>query len=684
MSKNRPDATEPSINVPNRAQLVGEREVGRYLGHLSPKTGLFGDYSAITIIEVEQWLRFAEINLIGRTLKELNSSGALKALNEHLSLRTFIVGYAPTLADYVAWSALKVSCDLRVGGKQFPHVHRWATFLSSQPELSATASAETSTSASDGKKRKDNPDESPDPTLHDAKEGQVCTRFPPEPSGFLHIGHAKAALLNNFYAKKYKGKLIVRFDDTNPTKEKVEFVDNILRDLKTLGVQHDVLSHTSDHFEDLLKRCEKMIKEGKAYVDDTVGEKMKEERMHGIDSVNRNNTVEKNLEMWKEMQEGTEHGLKCCVRAKINMQNPNKCMRDPVLYRCNLTPHHRTGSKYKVYPTYDFCCPIVDSVEGVTHALRTNEYSDRNDQYAWIAEAAGVRKPLIQDFSRLNFINTLLSKRKLQWFVDNGRVSGWDDPRFPTVQGMARRGLLIDALQEFILLQGHSKATNLMEWDKIWAINKKYIDPIAPRHTAIAADTKVPLTLNGAPSEVERKSALRHKKNESLGNKIVSYLNRVFIEQIDAAACAEGEEVTLMDWGNAIIRKIVKNAEGQVVEMQGDLHLEGSVKTTKKKLTWLADVEEVVECELVSFDYLITKPKLEEGDDFEDFLNPTTINKVKAVGDGNLRSLKQGDIIQLERRGFYVCDQIMRPGQPLVLNFIPDGKAKAASVLGAK
>ena len=223
-----------------------------------------------------------------------------------------------------------------------------------------------------------------DVDLPGAEDGKVVTRFPPEPSGYLHIGHAKAAMLNDAIAKKYHGKLILRFDDTNPQKEKEEYVENIMSDLKTIGVQHHVLTHTSDHFDLILGYATRMIKEGIAYVDNTPVEQMRKWRMDGVEAPSRNASVEENLKLWQEMQEGTPEGLKCCLRAKIDMQAKNKTMRDPTIYRCNVgTPHHRTGTKYKVYPTYDLACPIVDSIEGVTHCLRTDEYRDRNEQFYW-------------------------------------------------------------------------------------------------------------------------------------------------------------------------------------------------------------------------------------------------------------------------------------------------------------
>lgn len=271
-----------------------------------------------------------------------------------------------------------------------------------------------------------------------AEMGKVIVRFPPEASGYLHIGHAKASLLNQHYQQHFQGKLIMRFDDTNPAKEKEEYEEVILEDLKLLKVKYDHFSRTSDHFETILAYGEKLIKDGNAYVDDTDAETMKAERETRTESKNRNNSVDVNMKLWDEMKGGTEKGQKCAVRAKMNMNSDNGCMRDPAIYRCKNESHPSTGTKYKVYPTYDFACPIVDSIEGVTHALRTTEYMDRDEQFNWFINALGIRKPNIWAYSRLNLTHTVMSKRKLTWLVDEGIVSGWDDPRLPTVRGILR------------------------------------------------------------------------------------------------------------------------------------------------------------------------------------------------------------------------------------------------------
>eukprot|EP00830_Metopus_es_P003638 TRINITY_DN1339_c0_g2_i2.p1 TRINITY_DN1339_c0_g2~~TRINITY_DN1339_c0_g2_i2.p1 ORF type:complete len:526 (+),score=118.84 TRINITY_DN1339_c0_g2_i2:25-1602(+) len=491
--------------------------------------------------------------------------------------------------------------------------------------------------------------------LKNAEMGKVVTRFPPEPSGFLHIGHAKACIVNYSYAKMFKGKMLMRFDDTNPTKEKEDFVDNILKDVKALGVKYDSLSYTSDHFPKMMELMEMLIKEGNAYTDNTPTEIMKKERTDGIESKCRSNTVEENLKHWNDMILGTEEGLKYCVRAKIDMKIKVKCLRDPVMYRCNLTPHHRTGIKYKVYPCYDFACPIVDSIEGVTHAMRTIEYRDRNALYKWVLEKTKLRIVEIQDFSRLCFVNTVLSKRKLQQFVDKGLVDGWNDPRFPTVQGIMRRGMTIPAITEFMLEQGASQNTNLMEWDKLWSINKKVIDPIAPRYSAIGKDSSCVLILENGPVTIEKTEVPLHQKNEALGKKELFFSNKIMIENADAKTLQPNEKITLYKWGNCIVTGIKEEA-GKLT-LTGKLVLEDKDFKSTKKITWIpCDPSLNIDCKIIEFDHLITKPSLDDTDDLDKWINPKTKIETLIHGECQMQKLKKGDIIQIERRGYYyVC-----------------------------
>lgn len=606
----------------------------------------------------------------------------------------------------------------------------------------------------------------------------LIPRFPPEPSGYLHIGHAKAALLNNYYARKYNGKLILRFDDTNPTNEKVEFTDNIILDLEKLGIKPDVVTHTSDHFDKLEGICTQMINDGLAYVDDTPADAsafactvqkgkedaikgalvlelddgsqvgkynrvileikefkpdtiskgdeihligyenavidsivadsvsgkplaatghlvasdatktqfkwlpatVSEQRKYGLESYSRHNSIAENLKLWEEMRKGTPKGLDCCVRSKISMTHKNKCMRDPVIYRCVTdTPHPRFGDQYKAYPTYDFACPVVDSLEGVSHALRTIEYADRNEQYNWFISNLKLRPVIIYEFSKLNFIHTVLSKRKLKWFVENNFVDGWSDPRFPTIQAVMRRGMTVDALLEFVLTQGASRNSNLMEWDKIWAINRGKIDPITPRYACVDTTAVVfDLTSDpSAPASPSIKTVPAHPKNPDVGTKDIVGLNRVLIDLADAREIVEGEEVTLMSWGNAIIDSIEKNTQGAVVRLVGRLNLDGDFKTTKKKLHWLPDLKsDLVPVELRYFDYLITKPKIEDNDVVEDLINPQSAWNVHGYGAKEIGKLNKGDRIQIERKGYFIVDVPASQGKEVVLINIPDGKSK--------
>ena len=473
----------------------------------------------------------------------------------------------------------------------------------------------------------------------------------------------------------------MRFDDTNPEKEKLDYEKVILEDLKLLEIQPDIFTHTSDHFDRMLGMCEQLLRQGFAYCDDSDGEIMKKEREERKESKNYNNTVEKNLSMWEEMKRGTPFGQTCCVRAKIDMKSDNGCMRDPTIYRCKDEPHVKTGKKYKVYPTYDFACPIVDSVEGVTHALRTTEYHDRDDQYYWFIEKLGLRTLHIYEYSRLNMNNTVLSKRKLTWFVDQGLVDGWDDPRFPTVRGILRRGMTVEGLKDFIVAQGSSRSVVNMEWDKIWAFNKKVIDRIAPRFTALEGDL-VPVNVAGVKEEAT--TAQKHPKDPAVGQKTVWRAPRIFIEATDASDLKEGENATFINWGNITVKKINK-VNGKIESVDAVPNLENTDFKKTLKLTWLADTTNApftpVVC--VYFDHLVGKSVLGKDEDFKDFIGHNTRAEVKMVGDTELQSLAEGDVIQLQRKGFFQVDETYKPiglstckEKPIVLFSVPDGHQK--------
>ncbi|MCL7028763.1 hypothetical protein MKW94_018983 [Papaver nudicaule] len=695
-----PDPSLPSGSNPcfifssSGLKLQGTNVLLRYLGRVSLLPNFYGQ-NALESVKIDEWLDHSCTLSIGSEFEN-----GCKHVDSYLSLRTFLVGHKLSVADIAIWSGLAGSGQrwesIRKLAKKYLNLIRWFDTVAEEYKVlldgvlpsyvgkrgvgkpvvvPAKEENVKAKNAVTNEKGKTVSWATHDIDLPDAKVGEVCLRFAPEPSGYLHLGHSKAALLNYYFAKKYDGLLYIRFDDTNPSKESNEFVDNILNDIKTLGIEWDDIKYTSDYFPDLLGMAERLILEGKAYIDDTPQELMQKERMDGIESKSRNNTVTKNMYLWKEMIQGSDRGQQCCLRGKLDMQAQNKSLRDPVYYRCNLVPHHRVGEEYKIYPTYDFACPFVDASEGITHALRSSEYHDRNAQYYRILEDMGLRWVQVYEFSRLNMVYTLLSKRQLLWFVVEGKVDGWDDPRFPTVQGLVRRGLKIEALIQFILEQGASKNVNLMEWDKLWTINKKMIDPFCARHTAVVEKRRVMLTLINVSEKPFFRVLPRHKKCVDAGTKITTYANQIWLDNGDASLVTVDEEITLMDWGNAIIKDIIKDEYGIVTHLTGVLHPEGSVKTTKLKLTWLAEMDKLVKLSLVELDHLITKKKLEENELFIDVLNPCTKKEIPAIGDSNIRDLKLGEIIQLERKGYFRCDvPFVTPSMPVVLIAIPDGR----------
>ena len=393
----------------------------------------------------------------------------LEELDAHLTLRSHISGYHIDFTDLVVWGVI-ASNHVAVSWirKAQNNVTRWynyieasspwakealedVLFLASKEKTAARAAASEAGASYDI----DLPQVS----------GPIVTRFPPEPSGYLHIGHAKAALLNEYFARlREGGRLICRFDDTNPTNERVEFQDSILHDLGLIKITPDTITYSSDYFQVMYDYAIKLIKDGKAFADDAELGKGDEERKNRLPSKRRNMSIEETLDRFADMKTGSDEGRRWALRARITYDSSNGTLRDPVIYRCNLTPHHRTGTAWRIYPTYDFCAPILDSIEGITVALRTNEYRDRNAQYQWMQEALGLRLVPVWDFSRLNFVRTVLSKRKLTRIVNDGRVRGWDDPRMPTIRGILRRGEVVPALREFILKQGPSRNVINLEW----------------------------------------------------------------------------------------------------------------------------------------------------------------------------------------------------------------------------
>ncbi|XP_050434045.1 bifunctional glutamate/proline--tRNA ligase-like isoform X16 [Adelges cooleyi] len=658
---------------------------------------------------VDSWLSFVVDD------EKKNQVEKLQYLDKSLSATSttskYLVGTTLTIADIVVFCWLENLQDKKAicVSNKLTHVERWSQFISSLPSFK---NAEDKNQSQTKNSNPDTKEQGKFVELPGAELGKVVVRFPPEASGYLHIGHAKAALLNQYYQEQFKGRLIMRFDDTNPAKEKEDYEKVILEDVKLLEIKPDVFSYTSNYFDKMISLCEQMLKKGMAYVDDTDPETMKQEREKRIESKNRNNSVDKNVKLWNEMLSATPTGLKCCVRAKIDMLSDNGCMRDPAIYRCKPETHPRTGNKYKVYPTYDFACPIVDSLEGVTHALRTTEYADRDQQYYWFCDALELNpRPYVWSYSRLNMTNTVLSKRKLTWFVDEGLVDGWDDPRMPTVRGVLRRGMQVEALRQFIIAQGSSRTVVTMEWDKIWSINKRIVDPVAPRHTTVELNASVPVYVEDVKEPYVIKNVQRHPKNPDLGTKDVWITPTLLIDYVDAEGLASsgvGAKVTFINWGNVIVTKIDKNSSGKIESINIKTALNDTDYKKTTKLTWLpkivpaenksSDVPALVPCFCVFFNHLISKPVLAKDEDFkqyvsdlEDLSSCKTRLEVPMLGDPELRNVKKGQVIQLQRRpGYFICDTPYQPFSihtskecPVILFSVPDGHTKQQATVSS-
>lgn len=676
--------------------LVGDFAMARYLLRRATTTiaagGGRGGVSGHILVPkneceaatVDSWIDYAS------SLMRVDPSQRTRALGMSLERAlaegTYVVGTTLTLADLCLFAALGFPTQAQDRSRLLrdlpsaPGTWRWIEMLASHPALQEATQlcvGVVYNAEADfyGPHRRLEPLVSGMNTLEGAVPGRVVTRFPPEPSGYLHIGHAKAALLNDYYARRYQGRLVLRFDDTNPSKEKEEFQQSIVEDLAKLGVKPDLVTYTSDYFDVMEGYAKALINKGLAYMDDTPQEQMKAERGERLESKHRNQSKEDSHKYFKLMCSGSAEGGAWCLRARIDMKSDNGTMRDPVLYRQNLTPHHRSGTKYKAYPTYDLACPIVDSLEGVTHALRTTEYNDRDEQYQWILKALGLRRVRIHGFARINFINTVLSKRKLTWFVDNGYVTGWDDARFPTVRGVVRRGVNITALRSFVYSQGASRRVVYMDWTVFWSENKKEIDKTSRRFMAIDKDDHAKLVIRNAPNASDNAyiETSYHPKDPSLGTRVVRLSNEVLLESIDVEAIQVGEDIVLLRWGVVKITKVEGGLEGEFVP-------DGDFKAPKRKLSWLARVSDNTPVVLTEFDNLVTKDKLDEDDKFEDYINPNTMATTNVIGDAGLKSLKENDVIQLERRGYYRVDRpYMSDDKPLILYTIPDGKSKSMS-----
>jgi glutaminyl-tRNA synthetase len=501
----------------------------------------------------------------------------------------------------------------------------------------------------------------------------IVTRFPPEPNGYLHIGHAKAIAIDFGIAQEFGGRCHLRFDDTNPTKESQEYVDAIMRDIHWLGWdwgQH--LYHASDYFEQLYQWAVQLIKAGKAYVDDLTADEMRETRgtltEPGRESPHRNRSVEENLDLFERMRRGEFEDGEKTLRAKIDMASPNLNLRDPVMYRIRKTSHQRTGDTWCIYPMYDWAHGQSDSIERVTHSLCSLEYEDHRPLYDWYLDALGIFHPRQIEFARLNLSHTVMSKRKLLSLVEHGHVRGWDDPRMPTLAGLRRRGYTPEAIRDFAERVGVTKAANMVELAYLEACLREDLNTRAERRMAVLR----PLTLileNYPEDQVEEFEAVNNPEDPSAGTRKVPFGRILYIEQDDFRDPAPPKYFRLSPGAEVRLRYayivkctgVERDAAGNVTAVRAtyDPATRGGDAPGRKirgTIHWVS-AQHAVDAEVRLYDTLFTVPKPDDVDDPTSVLNPNSLEVI--AGAKVERAL--GDVapetrVQFERLGYFVAD----------------------------
>ncbi len=518
--------------------------------------------------------------------------------------------------------------------------------------------------------------------------GRVATRFPPEPNGYLHIGHAKAIVLNFGVAEEFGGTCNLRFDDTNPTKEEQEYVDSIREDVRWLGYDWgDREYFASDYFDRLYEYAVHLIRKGLAYVDHLSPEEIREYRgtltEPGRESPYRNRSVEENLELFEKMRAGEFEEGECVLRAKIDMAHPNVLMRDPTLYRIRKVPHHRTGTKWCIYPMYDFTHCLSDAIEKITHSLCTLEFENNRPLYDWVLEACDADwRPQQIEFARLNLSYTVLSKRKLRQLVEEGHVDGWDDPRMPTLAGMRRRGFPPEAIRAFCERIGVAKRDSLVDVTLLENAVRDHLNKVAPRYMAVLRPLKVVIE-NYPEDRVEWFDAINNPEDPSAGTRKVPFSREIWIERADFREdpprkfyrLAPGREVRLRYAYLVTCTDVIKDENGEVVELRctydpatrgGDAPDGRRVRGT---LHWVS-ARHAVDGEVRLYDRLFSvedPDDVPEGKTFLDFLNPNSLEVLTGCKlEPLLAELAPGTRVQFERQGYFVVDtKDSRPGAPV-------------------
>jgi glutaminyl-tRNA synthetase len=535
--------------------------------------------------------------------------------------------------------------------------------------------------------------------------GKVVTRFPPEPNGYLHIGHAKAICLDFGVASEFGGHCNLRFDDTNPVKEDVEYVDSIKEDVRWLGFQwHEREYYASDYYEQLYQFAEDLIRKGVAYVDSLSADAIREHRgtltEPGTDSPYRTRAVDENLNLFRRMRAGEFPEGAHVLRAKIDMRSPNITMRDPVLYRIRHADHHRTGSAWCIYPMYDFAHPLSDAIEGITHSFCTLEYVDHRPLYDWAIEHAGTAaRPRQYEFARLNLNYTVMSKRKLLQLVEQKHVSGWDDPRMPTVSGLRRRGYTPESIRDFCARVGVAKKENVIDVGLLEHCVREDLNRRVPRAMAVLRPLKLVLT-NYPDGQFEDMTVANHPDDAALGSRRVPFGREIFIERDDFMEeppkkffrLAPGREVRLRNAYLVTCTEVIKDAAGEIVELRGtyDPATRGGDapdgRKVKATLHWVSAAH-AVSAEVRLYDRLFTAEDPESaaaktGAEFSSLINPQSLDVLTACKlEPSLGAAAPGARYQFERQGYFCVDPDSRAGAPVFNRTVSlkDSWAKSAS-----
>ena len=516
----------------------------------------------------------------------------------------------------------------------------------------------------------------------------VCTRFPPEPNGYLHIGHAKSIILNHGLAKKYNGTFHMRFDDTNPTKEKEEFVDSIKADIEWLGADwDDCVYFASDYFEKMYEAAVKLIRDGKAYVDDLTAEEIREYRgtltEPGKDSPYRNRSVEENLALFEDMKNGKFADGEKVLRAKIDMASSNINMRDPVIYRVAHMTHHRTGDKWCIYPMYDFAHPLEDAFEGITHSICTLEFEDHRPLYDWVVREVGFEHPPKQiEFAKLYLTNVVTGKRYIKKLVEDGVVDGWDDPRLVSIAALRRRGFTPESLRKFIELCGVSKANSSVDYAMLEYCIREDLKMEKPRMMAVLDPIKLVID-NYPEGQVEYLDVANNLENEALGSRKVPFCRELYIERDDFMEeppkkyfrLFPGNEVRLMHAYFVKCESFVKDENGNVIEVHCTYDKEtkaGSGFTGRKvkgTIHWVP-ASYAVEAEARLYENLVDEEKGVYNEDGTMNLNPNSMEVKKCYVEPSFDGVKAYDSFQFVRQGFFCVDCKDSTPEHLVFNRI--------------